>query len=456
MTPVLKKPTLDTSILANFRPVSVLPFISKVMEKIVFLQLQSFLSTNRIYETFQSGFKSLHSTETALIRVLNDILMITDSGASVILIMLDLSSAFDTVDHGILISRLESYVGLGGVVLNWFKSFLTNRTFSVKIGNFTSSLRNLSCGVPQGSVLAPTLFSLYLLPLGSIFRKHNVAFHCYADDMQIYLPLTSGNENAVSNLSACLNDVKAWLSKNSLFLNSDKSEAIVFCPPEQRRQYLPNLDLLNFTISAKVRNLGVVIDNNLQFDRQIASVVGSSFFHLRSFAKIKSFLSNASLEVAIHAFITSRLDYCNSLYYGISKNQISRLQVVQNAAARFLKGGKKFDHVTPFLRSLHWLPVQYRIDYKILLLVYKSLNNLAPSYLSDLLHPYTSNRELRSGNKSLLRIPRTRLKKRGNRAFEVVGPTLWNNLPIHLKMASTLSEFKTALKTYLFGLAFNV
>lgn len=210
---------------------------------------------------------------------------------------------------------------------------------------------------------------------------------------------------------------------------------------------LPGIRCYSIT-SAKVRNLGVVIDNNLQFDRQIASVVGSSFFHLRSFAKIKSFLSNASLEVAIQAFITSRLDYCNSLYYGISKNQISRLQVVQNAAARFLKGGKKFDHVTPFLRSLHWLPV--------LLLVYKSLNNLAPSYLSDLLHPYTSNRELRSGNKSLLRIPRTRLEKRGNRAFEVVGPTLWNNLPIHLKMASTLSEFKTALKTYLFGLAFNV
>lgn len=411
------------------------------MEKVVSLQLQSFLSTNRIYEIFQSGFKSLHSTETALVRVLNDILMITDSGVSVILIMLDLSSAFDTVDHGILISRLESYVGLGGVVLNWFKSFLTNRTFSVKIGNFTSSLRKLSCGVPQGSVLAPTLFSLYLLPLGSIFRKHNVAFHCYADDMQIYLPLTSGNENAVSNLSACLNDVKAWLSKNVLFLNSDKSEAIVFCPSEHRRQHLPNLDLLNLTISAKVCNLGVVIDNNLQFDRQIASVVGSSFFHIRSFSKIKSFLSNASLEVAILAFITSRLDYCNSLFYGVSKSQISRLQVVQNAAARFLNGGKKFDHVTPLLRSLHWLPVQYRIHYKILLLVYKSLNNLAPAYLSDLLHPYTSNRELRSGKKSLLHIPRTRLKKRGNRAFEGVGPTLWNNLPIQLKKASTLSEF---------------
>ncbi len=138
------------------------------------------------------------------------------------------------------------------------------------------------------------------------------------------------------------------------------------------------------------------IDNGLKFDKQISSVVGSSFFYLRSLSlklnflsKIKFFLSKASLEVAIHAFITSRLDYWNSLYYGISKTQISRLPLVQNAAARFLKGCKKLYHVTPLLKSLHWLPVHYRIEYKMLLLVYKCLNNLAPPNLTNLLHPYT-------------------------------------------------------------------
>lgn len=184
--------------------------------------------------------------------------------------------------------------------------------------------------------------------------------------------------------------------------------------------------------------------------------MGSSFFYLRSLSKIKSFLSTASLEVAVHAFITSRLDYCNSLYYGVAKTQITRLQVVQNAAARFLKGCKKFEHVTPLLKSLHWLPVQFRIEYKILLLVYKSLNNLAPLYLSELLHLYTPKRGLRSVNKCLLQIPRTRLKNRGNRAFEVAGPTLWNKLPTQIKMASSLSEFKSALKTHLFDAAFNM
>ncbi len=135
--------------------------------------------------------------------------------------------------------------------------------------------------------------------------------------MQIYLPVTMEKKHVLNSLSACLDDVKSWLSKNVLFLNSDKSEVIVFGPSETRTQNILNLEFLNFAISSQVQNLGVEIDNGLKFDRQISSVVGSSFFYLRSLSKIKTFLSNASLEVAIHAFITPRLDYCNSLYYGV-------------------------------------------------------------------------------------------------------------------------------------------
>ncbi len=238
----------------------------------------------------------------------------------------------------------------------------------------------------------------------------------------MYLPLIKKTNCSIDTLTACLADVKSWLSKNLLFLNPDKTEVIVFSPSEHGASIQPNLGNLNPFISPHVQNLGVVFDNSLKFDKQISAVVGSSFFHLRSLSKIKSFLSKSSLEVAIHAFITSRLDYCNYLYFSIAKSQISWLQVVQNSAARFLKGCKKFDHATPLMRSLHWLPVQYRIEFKILLLVYKSLNNQALSYLSDLLHPYTPARGLRSEGKLLLQTPRTRLKTRGSRAFEVAGP----------------------------------
>ncbi len=143
--------------------------MSKILEKVVLVQLQVFLRSNQIYEMFQSGFRKLHSTETALLQVYNDILMSTDAGNAVALILLDLSSAFDMVDHNLLLSRLKSCVGLRGTVLNWFQSFLTNRKFSVCTGQYTSSSAPLACGVPQGSILAPTLFMIYMLPMGSFF-----------------------------------------------------------------------------------------------------------------------------------------------------------------------------------------------------------------------------------------------------------------------------------------------
>uniref|UniRef100_A0A4W5LQJ5 Reverse transcriptase domain-containing protein n=1 Tax=Hucho hucho TaxID=62062 RepID=A0A4W5LQJ5_9TELE len=182
--PLIKKPNLDTSILANYRPISKLPFMSKILEKAVLVQLQSFLDLHGILEVFQSGFKAFHSTETALIKVFNDLLISTDSGDSAILMLLDLTAAFDTVDHCVLISRLEHSVGIKGTALEWFRSYLSERVFKVGVGGSTSPAAPLSCGVPQGSILGPILFSLYLLPLGSILKKHNISFHFYADDSQ--------------------------------------------------------------------------------------------------------------------------------------------------------------------------------------------------------------------------------------------------------------------------------
>lgn len=156
----------------------------------------------------------------------------------------------------------------------------------------------------------------------------------------------------------------------------------------------------------------------------------------------------------MHAFISTRLDYCNALYVGVSQASLSRLQLIQNVAARLLAGTRKREHITPVLASLHWLPVHFRIHFKILLFAYKALNGLAPSYLSDLLHPYAPLKSLRSADQSLLVIPKSRLKQRGDRAFAVVAPKLWNELPPHVRLAPTLPVFKSRLKTYLFSLAF--
>uniref|UniRef100_A0A669DV26 Reverse transcriptase domain-containing protein n=1 Tax=Oreochromis niloticus TaxID=8128 RepID=A0A669DV26_ORENI len=426
--PLLKRPGLDASLLSNFRPISKLPFVSKILEKEVCSQLQTFLESQNIFEVFQSGFKTLHSTETALLRVFNDILLTADSGKSVLLVLLDLTAAFDTVDHNILIYRLEHHVGIRGTALEWFKSYLSDRSFSVSLGKFHSSSAPLPCGVPQGSILGPLLFSIYLLPLGHIIKKHKVSFHFYADDCQIYLPLKHNDLNPLRPILECLKDIRAWLALNFLNFNEKKTEVIIFGP---NGPGVPPSDLgpLTSCVKSIVTNLGVKFDTALKMDKQVNTVVRKSFFQLSQLSKVKPFISFCDLERVLHAFVTTRLDYCNGLYIGIDQASLSRLQMVQNAAARLLTGTRKHEHITPVLASLHWLPVHFRIHFKILLLAFKVLNGLAPSYLSDLLHQYTPQRSLRSSDQSLLAVPMSRLKHRGDRAFAVVAPKLWNNCP---------------------------
>ncbi len=181
-------------------------------------------------------------------------------------------------------------------------------------------------------------------------------------------------------------------------------------------------------------------------------MVKTIFFHLRVLAKVKPFLSFKDFEKVIHAFVSTRLDYCNSIYMGINQSSLARLQMVQNAAARLLTGVRKREHITPVLISLHWLPVRFRIDFKVLLLVFKCLNGLAPEYLSDLLSIHNPV-NLRSSNQRQLNVPRARLKLRGDRAFSIAAPKLWNSLPVYIRTASTVHDFKGKLKTYLFSLA---
>jgi len=168
-----------------------------------------------------------------------------------------------------------------------------------------------------------------------------------------------------------------------------------------------------------VKNLGVQFDSSLKFDKQINSVVKSCFYHLRSIAKVKLFLSPSDFEKIIHAFISVRLDYCNLLYVGVIQVLLNRLQLVMNASARLLTGTRKKQHVKPVLASLNWLPVQFRIDFKLLIFVYKVLHNLAPPYLEHLLHIHKPSRSLRSANQMIIDIPRTRLKLSG------IGHSLW-------------------------------
>ena len=458
ITPLLKKPTLDPEALSNYRPISNLPFLSKVLEKVVAAQLQTHLKENNIFEKFQSGFRAAHSTETALVRVTNDLLMAADAGSPSLLVLLDLSAAFDTVDHAILLERLHSTVGLCDLALGWFQSYLAGRTECVSIGGTKSSIQPVTCGVPQGSVLGPLLFIIYMLPLGRVISQHGVSFHSYADDTQLYIRTSSSSSSSPSTLTTCLEETKAWMNHNFLQLNSSKTEAMLVGTPLQVRS--SSITSITFAgqvipLSTAVTNLGVKMDSHMTFDTHIKHLCKNSFYHLRNIAKLRPTLSLPDAEKLVHAFVSSRLDYCNALLIGIPGKCIQKLQYIQNSAARILMRVRKYEHITPVLHSLHWLPVSSRIEYKISLLTHQCIHGNAPPYLKELLTPQTTARTLRSTSTNLLHQPRTKLRTQGDRAFYSAAPRLWNALPDHLRAPQTVAVFKRGLKTFLFNRAFG-
>ncbi len=344
-------------------------------------QLCSFLQKNYLCEEFQSGFRPHHSTETALVKITNDLLLASDQGCISLLVLLDLSAAFDTIDHDILIDRLQNYTGIQGQALRWFRSYLSDRYHFVYLNGESSQLSPVKYGVPQGSVLGPLLFSTYMLPLGNIIRKYGISFHCYADDTQLYISTRPDETSKLSNLTECFKNVKDWMTNNFLLLNSDKTEILLIGPKNSTQNLLDyNLQLDGCPVtSSTVKNLGVILDSNLSFEKHISNVTKTAFFHLRNIAKLRNMLPVSDAEKLVHAFMTSRLDYCNALLGGCPASSINKLQIVQNAAARVLTRSRKYDHITQILQSLHWLPIKFRISYKILLLAYKALNGLAPA-----------------------------------------------------------------------------
>ncbi|XP_068184064.1 uncharacterized protein [Antennarius striatus] len=256
----------------------------------------------------------------------------------------------------------------------------------------------------------------------------------------------------------CIKGIKDWMTNNFLHLNSDKTEVVVLVP-KTVRDVVPSdvitLDGITFEAKTTARNLGVIFDQDLSFNTHIKQVSRTAFFHLRNIAKIRHILKRSDAEKLIHAFITSRLDYCNALFSGCPKKSLKSLQIIQNAAAPVLTRTSARDHISPVLASLHWLPVKARIDFKILLLTYKALRGQAPTYLKELLVPYNPSRALRSQHTGLMVVPRIYKSRTGARAFCYQAPLLWNHLPPSVRGADTLSLFKTRLKTFLFQKFYN-
>ena len=460
--PRLKKTKAEVSF-NNLRPVSNLSFASKLTERAVFNQTHDHLTAYKLYPKAQSAYRQFHSTETALPRVKNDILMNMNKQHVTLLVLLDLSAAFDTVDHTILLKCLQSDFGISGQVFTWFKSYLDNRSQHISINGGESRPFKMKYGVPQGSCLGPLLFVIYTSKLFTILKTHLPDVHAYADDTQLYISfrpaLAAEQSVAINAMQDCITDIRNWMLEVKLKLNDDKTEFIIIGTRQQLAKVsVDSLQIGNETItsSSEVKNLGSWFDTQLKMDSHISKCCRTAFFQLFNIRRIRKFLSYDTAQILINAFVTSRLDYCNSLLYGLPDNQIYKLQRVQNSAARLICNINRFDHITPVLYRLHWLPIRYRINFKILLITYKAINGLAPEYISELIKFKVASRyNLRSSSERLLEQPRIKTPVTlGDRSFEVAAPTLWNSLPVEVRNASDVQLFKRMLKTCFFRKAF--
>ena len=398
----LKKHNFPQDELSSYRPTSNLNFISKVLERIIHARISSHLESFPSITPFQSAYRQFHSTETALLRIQNDLLLAINKQKVSTLVLLDLSAAFDTIDHKILLSRLSYFYGLSNVALNLIASYLLDRnglsnialnliasylldrTQSVSIQSHSTPPSAIFTGIPQGSVLGPLLFSLYTSPISQIFTKASISYHLYADDTQIYISFSLNQSyDSLPLLSSTLDEVYAWLTSNPLSVNPSKTEFLIIGNPQQRNKIHSSSIVFCGNIispSSSARNLGVTFNSSLSLTRHISSICKSAYYQIRQLRQIRSSLDISSAIILANSLVISKLDYCNSLLNGLPKSSINRLQVVQNSLAHAIyPSAKRSDHVLPLLHKLHWLPVSSRIEFKIATLTFKVLTLEVPT-----------------------------------------------------------------------------
>ena len=332
------------------------------VENLVLKQLLSRLTANNLLEPNQSAYRQGHSTETAVLDVVNGLLGKTDEKCVSLLALLDLSAAFDTIDHAILLKRLELTFGLSDGVLCWFESYLNNRFQSVSVQGLVSQPCPLLYGVPQGSVLGPVLFLLYSQPLSDTIVKNNCAFQKFADDTKLSQSDSLLNFSSTQlSVQTCISDLHSWMNSNKLAMNAEKTELMTIgtpsCLKQLTAQSVPIMGE-NIPLKPHVKYLGVTLDQTLSMQDHIGDVCRKAFFHLRRIALIRPYLSESATARLVTALISSRLDYCNSVLTGLPADQINRLQRVQNCAARLVLRKNRREHITPlyyFSNSIGYL-----------------------------------------------------------------------------------------------------
>ena len=439
----------------DLRPISILPTLSKALEYLVDNQIRQYIYEHNLLDPYQSGFRKHFSTATALTNITDDVRHAMDNRQVTILTLLDFSKAFQSINHEILLQKLSAQFNFSTSACKWVKNYIIDRKQYVTISNATSATRTLFSGVPQGSVLGPLLFSLYINDLPSYLR--HCKYHLYADDVQIYSSCTSTSLfDTIVKINEDLHNILLWSHQNLLSLNPCKSKSMILASQHitaSLRDHPPPHLLLNNTpipYVTSLKDLGVTLNRNLNWTDHIAAVCKKTFGILHSLNRLRNFLPVEIKTTLIHSLIMPHLDYCDTTLTDLDDILSQRLQRVQNASVRFIFNLKRSDHLSPFFSELGWLRLSHRRLLHSLLLLFKTLSSGKPPYLAQRFRPlsYFHDKGTRSCENNILSIPRHNSAFL-NKSFSLSTVRAWNSLPNTIRNSSSVGVFKRTLTSYL-------
>ena len=425
----------------NYRPISVIPIISKVFERIIYNQLFHYLDDNKLLLGCQSGFRSLHSTLTALLEATNAWSVNIDNGLLNGVVFIDLTKAFDTIDHEIILRKMYIFL----YTIKWFSSYLSGRTQRCNVGGKLSSARTLSCGVPQGSILGPLLFLIYINDLPNSLR--GAVPRMFADDTNLTLSAKTLTELKLA-LTPELNNLSCWLKANKLSLNVVKTELMIIGSRQRLSAQCDDVEIrIDDQIIKRVdhtKSLGLTIDAQLSWGKHVEEICKKVSSAIGALKRVRPFISKETAIQIYNALIMPHFDYCSPVWDCLSGYLSDKLQKLQNRAARVITKSPFDASSNHLLSTLSWERLSLRRKKQKAVMMYKTMNDLAPEYLQSLFSQRHSAYNLRNSEGRLtLSKPSTNYLKR---SFSYSGAMLWNNLPKNLKNAASVEHFKRNIK----------
>ena len=444
VSPLHKAGSVD--IASNFWPISIIPTVGKILERIIHKQTVAYLESSNILSEAQSGFRAGRSTGTCLIDFLNNIYQGVDGGSVCGVVSLDLAKAFDTVDHKILVDKLQA-LGFRYGAKTWFQSYLSDRCQQTIVEGHLSSPKQINCGVPQGSILGPLLFICYINDL--VNHCHFCKPYLYADDSALCY-VDPDPKTVDICLQADLDRLSSWFKVNKLSVNCSKTNCILFTSQRSsQKNYQMSLKLNGEALKqvSNIKYLGLLLDQHLTFDSHVTKLCGKIASRTSLMWRIRSFIPRSLALNLYKSLVYPHFSYCSFILDGISETLKNKLQCYQNAALRAVMNVDMTYSSTRMLAELKIDNVRTEMKKATCKMVYKCFYDLGPTTVNDLFVLYVPERTLRSGDELKVKMHFCRTAF-GQKNITFRGSVYWNSLPLALKSCESADSFKRSIKTY--------